>query len=78
MDGTLDSANFNWGRILNSNKATQTVRKFRILPYFEIFIRSQNLKFQVICQKMAVFEQLNDQVLNGGLKIKFDSSLDRS
>ena len=24
MDGTLDSANFNWGRILNSNNATQT------------------------------------------------------
>ena len=24
MDGTHDFANFNWGRILNSNKATQT------------------------------------------------------
>ena len=28
MDGTLDFANFNWGRILNSNNATQTHSMF--------------------------------------------------
>jgi hypothetical protein len=37
--------------------------KFRILPYSEIVVRGQNLKFQVICKKMAMFEQLNDQLL---------------
>ena len=26
-------------------------------------LRGQNLSFQVICQKMAMFEQLNDQLL---------------
>ena len=28
-----------------------------------IAVRDQNLQFQVICQKMAMFEQLNDQLL---------------
>ena len=31
--------------------------------YSEIVVRGQNLLFQVICQKMAMFEQLNDQLL---------------
>ena len=26
-------------------------------------LRGKNLSFQVICQKMAMFEQLNDQLL---------------
>ena len=29
----------------------------------KLLLRGQNLSFQVICQKMAVFEQLNDQLL---------------
>ena len=37
--------------------------KFRIMPYSEIVVRGQNLQFQVICQKMAMCEQLNDQLL---------------
>ena len=32
----------------------------------------------IICQIMAMFEQLNDQHLMSGLKIKFDPSLERS
>ena len=37
--------------------------KFRIVPYSEIVVRGKALQFQVICQKMAMFEQLNDQLL---------------
>ena len=33
------------------------------MPYSEIVVRSQNVQFRVICQKMAMFEQLNDQLL---------------
>ena len=94
-NGTLDFVNANWGRILNSNNATQThsifvkfrkipfqtcqryehgqflhcqcprtkLGKFRILPYSEIVVRGQKLQFQVICQKLSVSEQLNDQLL---------------
>ena len=32
--------------------------------YFEIVVRDQNLQFQVLCQRMAIFEQLNDHVLD--------------
>ena len=37
--------------------------KLRIMPYSKIVVRGQNLQFQLICQKMAMFEQLNDQLL---------------
>ena len=33
------------------------------MPYSQILVRDQNLQFQVICQKMPMFEQLNDQLL---------------
>ena len=37
--------------------------KFRILPYSKIVARGQNLQCQEICQKMGMFEQVNDQLL---------------
>ena len=39
--------------------------------YSEIVIKGLNLKFQAICQKMAVFEQLNGKSLVPKLKKKF-------
>ena len=33
------------------------------MSYSKIVVRGQNLQFQVICQKMAMFKQLNGQLL---------------
>jgi len=38
-------------------------QNFRIMAYSDIVVRGQNLSFQVICQKMAMFEEVNDQFL---------------
>ena len=43
--------------------------KFRILSYLEIAVRGQNPSFQEVYQKMAVFEQLNDQLLVSSNKV---------
>ena len=32
------------------------------MPYTEIVVGGQNLQFQVICQKLAVFEQLDGEL----------------
>ena len=43
--------------------------KLRIMSYSEIVVRGQNLQFQVICQNMAMFEQLNDKLLVDSKKV---------
>ena len=55
MNRTLDFANFNWGRILNSNNATQTLRKYlfrhakgKSMVNFYIVNRSKLSKFRIL------------------------------
>ena len=58
------------------NNISQNLAKFRILPYSEIVARGQNPSKSKICQKMAMFKQLNGPI-SSKLKIKFDPSVER-
>ena len=56
MDGTLDFANDNWGRILNSNNATQTIF---CIEYTAISIYLAKLLLKTIpLQPSAVFNPI--------------------
>jgi hypothetical protein len=63
MDGTLDFANFNWGKILNSNNANTQIHS--------IFVKLLENTF-LGCVWAAQWPTSSE------LKINFDPSLDRS
>ena len=52
-----------------SNALGQQLSNSEPCIYSEIVVRGQNLQFQVICQNMAMFEQLNDKLLVDSKKV---------
>ena len=82
MDGTAIFDVPTWGGPFNPYNVTQTHLIFVKLQENTFFRHAKGKSNFLHCQcpksKMAMFEQLNDQLLFSELKIKFYPSLDRS